>query len=237
MIIYPAVDIKDGRCVRLRKGELDEITDYGAPQDVAAQHAAAGAEYLHVVDLDGAFGLGSNVTAVSEIIRTVGIPVQVGGGIRTRERIQEYLDSGAARVVLGTAALKDPDLAAWAAAAYPGQVAAGLDAREGRLAVQGWTEQSDTDVLTAARRLSEAGVSTIIYTDISRDGMMSGPNVERTRELVKNTSAGIIGSGGVARLEDVAALRDAGAAGCIVGRALLDGVFTLTQAIDCGRAC
>lgn len=214
------------------------MTDYGSPLDVARRYQAAGAAFLHVVDLDGAFGSGSNSSVVARITQLTGLPVQVGGGIRTRAKIREYMDKDAARIVLGTAALEDPDLVAWAAETYPGRIAAGLDGRGGRLAVRGWVEQSDVELLEAARRLCAAGVGTIVYTDIGRDGMMAGPDIQRTRQLVEQTSAQVIGSGGISRLEDVAAMRECGASGCIIGRALLDGAFTLGEAAEAGRpAC
>ena len=238
MIIYPAVDIRKGRCVRLRKGALQEVTDYGSPLVVAEYYRVEGAQILHVVDLDGAFGTGDNSSLVAAIAAETGLPVQVGGGIRTREQIKGYLEHGVRRVVLGTAALENPALVEWAAAAYPGRIAVGLDARCGRLAVRGWAEQSDVDVFAAARRLKQMGVHSFVYTDIERDGMMAGPDVTGTRHLTQETGADIIASGGISRLEDVAALRDSGASGCIIGRALLDGAFTLPEAVAAGsREC
>lgn len=235
MTIYPAVDISGGRCVRLRRGDRRALTDYGDPLEIAARYKADGAEYLHVVDLDGAFGSGDNSAVVARIRSEVNLPVEVGGGIRSRERIEDYLGKGISRVILGTAVLEDEDLVRDAVQTWPGKIACGLDARDGRVAVRGWVDQSDADVLEVAARLAALGVDTIIYTDISRDGMMTGPDLERTRSLAETSGADVIGSGGVSRLEDVRALRMAGASGCIIGRALLDSAFTLEQAIACGR--
>lgn len=235
MTIYPAVDISGGRCVRLRCGDRRDMTDYGDPVEVAARYRESGAQYLHLVDLDGAFGTGDSSAVAARISNETGLPVQVGGGIRTRSRVDAYLNAGVSRVIMGTAAIEDPDLVRQAAQAWPGRVAVGIDARGGRVAVRGWLEQSEVDVLTAVRALSDFGIETFIYTDIARDGMMAGPDVAGTRRLVEATTAQVIGSGGVSRLEDVRALRAAGAAGVIIGRALLDGAFTLAAAVDAGR--
>lgn len=236
-MIYPAVDIRGGRCVRLRQGDPGQATDFGDPLEIAARYKEQGAAFLHVVDLDGAFGTGDNSAVVARITAQTGLPVQVGGGIRSRSRIEEYLGKGIERVVLGTAVVEDPALVAWAAGTYPGRIAAGLDARDGKVAVKGWTAQSGLTVADAARQLAEAGVNIFIYTDIGRDGMMGGPDVAGTRRLAA-TGAQVIGSGGISGLQDVEALREAGASGCIIGRALLDGAFTLEEAISCGaRPC
>ena len=191
-----------------------------------------GATYLHVVDLDGAFeGKGRNLPLVAEIVRETGLPVELGGGIRTMEDIEARLSLGVARVILGTVALTDPDLVRRACARYPGRIACGIDAKDGRVAVRGWVEASDVDPVDLALRMKDAGVLDVIYTDIRRDGMQTGPNVEATAELVRRTGLRVIGSGGVGKIQDLYDLRDAGCAGAIVGKALYNGNFTLAQAL------
>lgn len=232
MQIYPAIDIKDGRAVRLRQGIAADVTDYGTPAEAAMDWKTQGATYLHVVDLDGAFeGKGRNLPLVAEIVRETGLPVELGGGIRTMEDIEARLSLGVARVILGTVALTDPDLVCRACARYPGRIACGIDAKDGRVAVRGWVEASDVDPVDLALRMKDAGVLDVIYTDIRRDGMQTGPNVEATAELVRRTGLRVIGSGGVGKIQDLYDLRDAGCAGAIVGKALYNGNFTLAQAL------
>ncbi len=232
MQIYPAIDIKDGRAVRLRQGLAADVTDYGTPAEAAMDWKTQGATYLHVVDLDGAFeGKGRNLPLVAEIVRETGLPVELGGGIRTMEDIEARLTLGVARVILGTVALTDPDLVRRACARYPGRIACGIDAKDGRVAVRGWVEASDVDPVDLALRMKDAGVQDVIYTDIRRDGMQTGPNVEATAELVRRTGLRVIGSGGVGKIQDLYDLRDAGCAGAIVGKALYNGNFTLAQAL------
>lgn len=232
MQIYPAIDIKDGRAVRLRQGLAADVTDYGTPAEAALDWKTQGATYLHVVDLDGAFeGKGRNLPLVAEIVRETGLPVELGGGIRTMEDIEARLSLGVARVILGTVALTDPDLVRRACARYPGRIACGIDAKDGRVAVRGWVEASDVDPVDLALRMKDAGVLDVIYTDIRRDGMQTGPNVEATAELVRRTGLRVIGSGGVGKIQDLYDLRDAGCAGAIVGKALYNGNFTLAQAL------
>jgi len=232
MQIYPAIDIKDGRAVRLRQGLAADVTDYGTPAEAAMDWKTQGATYLHVVDLDGAFeGKGRNLPLVAEIVRETGLPVELGGGIRTMEDIEARLTLGVARVILGTVALTDPDLVRRACASYPGRIACGIDAKDGRVAVRGWVEASDVDPVDLALRMKDAGVLDVIYTDIRRDGMQTGPNVEATAELVRRTGLRVIGSGGVGKIQDLYDLRDAGCAGAIVGKALYNGNFTLAQAL------
>ena len=232
MQIYPAIDIKDGRAVRLRQGLAADVTDYGTPAEAAMDWKTQGATYLHVVDLDGAFeGKGRNLPLVAEIVRETGLPVELGGGIRTMEDIEARLTLGVARVILGTVALTDPDLVRRACARYPGRIACGIDAKDGRVAVRGWVEASDVDPVDLALRRKDAGVLDVIYTDIRRDGMQTGPNVEATAELVRRTGLRVIGSGGVGKIQDLYDLRDAGCAGAIVGKALYNGNFTLAQAL------
>lgn len=232
MQIYPAIDIKDGRAVRLRQGLAADVTDYGTPAEAAMDWKTQGATYLHVVDLDGAFeGKGRNLPLVAGIVRETGLPVELGGGIRTMEDIEARLTLGVARVILGTVALTDPDLVRRACARYPGRIACGIDAKDGRVAVRGWVEASDVDPVDLALRMKDAGVLDVIYTDIRRDGMQTGPNVEATAELVRRTGLRVIGSGGVGKIQDLYDLRDAGCAGAIVGKALYNGNFTLAQAL------
>lgn len=232
MQIYPAIDIKDGRAVRLRQGLAADVTDYGTPAEAAMDWKTQGATYLHVVDLDGAFeGKGRNLPLVAEIVRETGLPVELGGGIRTMEDIEARLTLGVARVILGTVALTDPDLVRRACARYSGRIACGIDAKDGRVAVRGWVEASDVDPVDLALRMKDAGVLDVIYTDIRRDGMQTGPNVEATAELVRRTGLRVIGSGGVGKIQDLYDLRDAGCAGAIVGKALYNGNFTLAQAL------
>ena len=232
MQIYPAIDIKDGRAVRLRQGLAADVTDYGTPAEAAMDWKTQGATYLHVVDLDGAFeGKGRNLPLVAEIVRETGLPVELGGGIRTMEDIEARLTLGVARVILGTVALTDPDLVRRACARYPGRIACGIDAKDGRVAVRGWVEASDVEPVDLALRMKDVGVLDVIYTDIRRDGMQTGPNVEATAELVRRTGLRVIGSGGVGKIQDLYDLRDAGCAGAIVGKALYNGNFTLAQAL------
>ena len=228
MILFPAIDLKDGLCVRLQQGDMARSTVFNF--DAAAQaHAfeTQGFEYLHVVDLDGAFaGKPMNAAAVDRILESVSIPVQLGGGIRDAATIEAWLQKGVTRVIIGTAAVRDPDFVRAAARRYPGQVAVGLDARDGRVAVQGWAETSDLSVLDLARRFEDAGVGAIIYTDVARDGMLTGLNFAATIALAEAVSIPVVASGGLASLDDVKALLKPEAkklAGAIAGRALYDG--------------
>lgn len=231
MQIYPAIDIKGGRAVRLRQGLAEDVTDYGTPAEAAMDWKNQGATYLHVVDLDGAFeGRGKNLPLVAQIVAETKLPVELGGGIRTMEDIEARLSLGVARVILGTVALENPELVRRACALYPGRIACGIDAKDGRVAVRGWVEDSDVAPVDLALRMRDAGVMDVIYTDIRRDGMQTGPNVESTAELVRKTEMRIIGSGGVGKLQDLYDLRDAGCAGAIVGKALYNGNFTLAEA-------
>ena len=227
MILFPAIDLKDGACVRLVRGEMDAATVFN--DDPAAQaraFAAAGCRWLHLVDLDGAFaGRAVNGAAVEAILAAVSIPAQLGGGIRDMGGIESWLARGVARVILGTAAVRDPALVREAARAFPDRVAVGIDARGGRVAVAGWAETTDIDALDLARRLEDAGIAAIVYTDIDRDGAMAGPNVAATAALARAVSIPVIASGGVSSLDDLRRLRDCGAplAGVISGRAIYDG--------------
>ena len=234
MILYPAIDLKDGACVRLVQGDMDRATVFNAePAAQARDFAAAGAEWLHLVDLNGAFaGRPVNAAAVEAILAAVSIPVQLGGGIRDMATIEAWLGRGVRRVILGTAAVKNPALVHEACARWPGQVAVGIDARGGRVATEGWAEQSDLDATDLARRFADAGVAAVIYTDIDRDGVLGGPNVEATAALAAATAMPVIASGGIATLDDLRRLSARpGIAGAIVGRALYDGRIDLPAAL------
>lgn len=234
MILYPAIDLKDGQCVRLLRGEMEAATVFG--DDPAAQaraFEAAGAEWLHLVDLNGAFaGRPVNGDAVAAILDAVSLPVQLGGGIREMATVERWVEAGVARVILGTAAVEDPRLVREAAASFPRQVAVGLDARGGKVATRGWAETTDMNATDLARVFEDAGVAAIIYTDIDRDGAMAGPNIPATEALARAVSIPVIASGGVSSLADLVALRNTGAiAGAISGRALYDGAIDLRDAL------
>ena len=234
MILYPAIDLKDGQCVRLLHGEMDKATVFGDdPAAQAAKFEAAGCEWLHLVDLNGAFaGQPVNAAAVEAILARVKVPAQLGGGIRDMTTIETWLDKGLARVILGTVAVENPDLVREAARAFPGKVAVGIDARNGRVATKGWAEETDVMVTDLARSFEDAGVAAIIYTDILRDGAMKGPNIAATEALARAVSIPVIASGGVSTLADLIALRDTGTiAGAISGRALYDGAIDLAGAL------
>jgi phosphoribosylformimino-5-aminoimidazole carboxamide ribotide isomerase len=228
MILFPAIDLKGGQCVRLEQGDMARATVFNLdPAAQARAFAAQGFEYLHVVDLDGAFaGKPVNAQAVERMLDTVSVPVQLGGGIRDLKTVQAWLNKGIARVIIGTAAVRDPTLVKDAAKAFPGRVAVGLDARDGKVAVEGWAETSEVTALEIARRFEDAGVAAIIFTDIARDGLLKGLNLDATIELAESISIPVIASGGLASIEDVKALltlRAKKLAGAIAGRALYDG--------------
>ncbi len=234
MILYPAIDLKDGNAVRLVQGEMDQATVFN--DDPAAQARAfveAGCEWLHLVDLNGAFaGEPVNAAPVEAILRDCKVPAQLGGGIRDMATIEAWLDKGLARVILGTVAVENPNLVREAAAAFPGQVAVGIDARNGRVATKGWAEETDVLVTDLAKSFEDAGVAAIIYTDILRDGAMKGPNVRATQDLATAVSIPVIASGGVASLDDLLEIKETGAiAGAISGRALYDGAIDLSAAL------
>ena len=228
MILFPAIDLKNGQCVRLEQGDMARATVFNLdPAAQARAFAAQGFEYLHVVDLDGAFaGKPMNAQAVEAMLKAVSIPAQLGGGIRDLKTVQAWLDKGIARVIIGTAAVRDPALVKQAARAFPGRVAVGLDARDGKVAVEGWSESSELTVLEIAQRFEDAGVAAIIFTDIARDGLLKGLNLDATIALAESISIPVIASGGLASIEDVKALlapRAKKLAGTIAGRALYDG--------------
>lgn len=235
MILYPAIDLKDGQAVRLVRGEMNRATVFN--DDPAAQARAfadAGCEWLHLVDLNGAFaGAPVNAEAVRAILASVDVPAQLGGGIRDMATIGTWIENGLARVILGTVAVENPGLVREAARAYPGQVAVGIDARHGRVATKGWATDTGVMATELAKSFEDAGVAAIIYTDIMRDGAMQGPNVEATADLARAVSIPVIASGGVSSLADLIALRDCGVAldGAISGRALYDGALDLKAAM------
>jgi phosphoribosylformimino-5-aminoimidazole carboxamide ribotide isomerase len=240
MIIFPAVDLKGGKCVRLERGVMASATVYSEdPAATAECWQDEGAEWLHVVDLDGAMaGEPRHHEAVARILRAVSIPVQVGGGVRTVETLAAYLDLGVQRVVLGTAALKDPEFLVKACERFPSRVVLGIDSRHGRVAVEGWDQISEVGPVELARKFEMLALAAIVYTDIQRDGMQTGPNIEATHQLARGVRVPVIASGGVARIEDIAALRTLepdGVIGVIVGRALYTGSIKLAEAIVLGR--
>jgi phosphoribosylformimino-5-aminoimidazole carboxamide ribotide isomerase len=236
MILYPAIDLKQGVCVRLKRGRMEDATIFNdSPAHQAELFERAGCNWLHVVDLDGAFaGESSNVYAIRAIRARVEMQIQLGGGIRTMENIEHWLDAGVSRVILGTAALKQPQLVKDAARRFPGQIAVGIDADGGRVAVEGWAEVSDMRAIDLAKLFEDAGVAAIIYTDIARDGLMKGPNLHETAALAEAVRIPIILSGGVSTMADVKNIHSraaSGIAGMIVGRALYEGAIDLKEAL------
>ena len=228
MIIFPAIDIRGGRCVRLTEGRFDQETVFADdPSEMAARWSAAGAEYLHVVDLDGALaGAGRN------------LPVQVGGGIRSLAAVAELLELGVSRVILGSAAVREPQLVAEACREFPGQVVVGIDAKDGKAAIEGWGVSGGIDAVELALKMAAIGVEHIIFTDISRDGKLSGVNVEATAALAKACGVKIIASGGVASLEDIRRLQQrasSGIEGCIIGKAIYTGAIDLREALQVAK--
>ena len=236
MIIYPAIDIRGGRCVRLTEGRFDAETVFADdPAEMALKWAGMGAEFLHLVDLDGALaGEGKNVSVIERILQSVNIPVQLGGGIRNLETIEKLLALGVTRLILGSAAVKNPQLVEEACKKYPGHIAVGIDAKNGDVAIEGWGKGSGVAATELAKKMAAYGVETIIYTDISRDGMLSGVNVEATAALARACGVPIIASGGVASLEDirrVKAVESDGVQGCIIGKAIYTGAVDLKAAL------
>ena len=244
LTLYPAIDLKNGACVRLRRGEMDDATVYSDnPGTQAAAWQDAGFEWLHVVDLNGAFaGASANTDAVRAILAAARVPVQLGGGLRDMKAIAAWLDAGITRVILGSVAVKNPALVREACRTFPGRVVAGIDARSGHVATEGWAEVSDMQATDLALRMQDAGVSAIIFTEISRDGMLEGLDIEQTVALANTVSIPVIASGGVGGIEHLAALRQAanttpGIEGVIVGRALYDGRVSPTEALRVLSGC
>jgi phosphoribosylformimino-5-aminoimidazole carboxamide ribotide isomerase len=241
MILFPAIDLKEGLAVRLEQGDMARATVFH--RDPAAQARAfeqQGFEYLHIVDLDGAFaGKPVNAAAVDRILESISIPVQLGGGVRNTATVEAWLEKGVTRVIIGTAAVRDPPFVKQAARDFPGRIAVGLDARDGKVAVQGWAETSQLTVLDIAKRFEDIGVAAIIYTDIARDGMLQGLNLDATIALAESISIPVIASGGLASIEDIRAMMQPRAqklAGAIAGRALYDGRLDAQEALTVIRA-
>jgi phosphoribosylformimino-5-aminoimidazole carboxamide ribotide isomerase len=240
VILYPAIDLKGGQCVRLLHGDMDKATVFSdSPADQAAQFVAAGFQWLHVVDLDGAIeGRSVNAPAVKAILNAVSVPVQLGGGVRSMANVEAWLDAGVSRVILGTVAVSDPRLVREAAAAFPEQVAVGLDLRDGKVAVKGWVETSDLTGVDLARRFEDAGVAALIVTDIGRDGAMTGPNVDIIGQVADAVSIPTIASGGMSSVADIAALKarpGTPIAGAILGRALYEKAIDPLEALVAAR--
>jgi phosphoribosylformimino-5-aminoimidazole carboxamide ribotide isomerase len=235
--LYPAIDIRGGRCVRLIEGDFARETAYDAdPTDAARRWVDAGAEWLHVVDLDGAVeGTPVNRDAVKRIRAAVAVPMQLGGGLRTLTDLEDLFAAGIDRAILGTVALRDPELVISAVARWGDRIAVALDARDGKLATDGWLGQTEARAVEVAQKLATAKVRHFIFTDISRDGTLAGPNLESLGELVRAVEAGVIASGGISSLKDIEAAAQSGASGAIIGRALYDGRIDLAEAITATR--
>ena len=242
MVIIPAIDIKDGKCVRLAQGDFDRVTTYADnPVDMALTWAQKGAELIHIVDLDGSVaGLPRNSNIILEIAKKIDIPIQVGGGIRDMETIEFYLSNGVGSVILGTAALQDEEMIRDACETFPEKIILGIDALEGKVAIRGWTQKTEQNAVDLARRYENHDVKAIVYTDIKRDGMGTGVNIEATKALAMSVSIPVIASGGVATIADVEkllAVKGCDISGVIIGRALYTGAISLTEAIDkCRKA-
>ena len=235
MRLYPAIDLKDGKCVRLVQGDYNAVTVFGEnPAQMACKWEEEGGTYLHLVDLDGAKeGRSINEAAIKSIINAVRIPVELGGGIRTLEQIKEKLDLGVSRVILGSVAVKNKALVKEAIERFGSdRIVAGVDAKDGLVAIEGWLEMTNLSAIDFCMELKEMGVTTIIYTDIAKDGMMKGPNVEETQRLVKATGLKVIASGGIATLEDLSAVEAIGVEGAIIGKALYIGAIQLGEAVE-----
>jgi phosphoribosylformimino-5-aminoimidazole carboxamide ribotide isomerase len=240
MIVIPAIDLKEGNCVRLEQGEMHRDTVFSDnPAEQALKWQQAGAELLHLVDLDGAFaGVPKNKSAIESILKALTIPAQLGGGIRDIATIEAYLSLGLSRVIIGTAAQRNPELVIEACQKFPGRVVVGIDAKNGMVAVQGWAELTGITAVDLARKFEDCGVSAIIYTDISRDGMMGGPNIEATKVLAEAISIPVIASGGVSSLKDIEnlmAIEQSGISGAITGKAIYSGAINLSEAIALTR--
>ena len=241
MILYPAIDLKDGQCVRLLHGDMDKATVFNtSPADQAARFARDGFQWLHVVDLNGAIeGRAANAPAVEDILHAVSIPVQLGGGVRTYEQVEHWIEAGVSRVILGTVAVENPDLVKRAAREWPEQIAVAVDVKDGKVAVKGWVGTSDLDAITLARRFEDVGVGALIVTDISRDGAMTGVNVEQVGEVADAGHIPVIASGGVASVKDIELLKarkGVPIAGAILGRSLYAGAIRPAEALSVAGA-
>jgi phosphoribosylformimino-5-aminoimidazole carboxamide ribotide isomerase len=237
MLILPAIDLKEGKCVRLFQGEMDSATIYSDnPEEIALKWQAAGARMIHVVDLDGAVaGQPRNLGAISRILETIDVPIELGGGIRTAEVVEDYLQLGVDRIILGTAAYQNRELLAEICEQHPGRIAVGIDARNGYVAIQGWQEDTGMRAMDLAREMEDMGVCHIIYTDIARDGALIGPNFEATAELAEAINIPVVLSGGMHTADDLvkaAQLEDAGVKGVILGKSLYEGTIDLAEAVQ-----
>ncbi|MFN3521373.1 MAG: 1-(5-phosphoribosyl)-5-[(5-phosphoribosylamino)methylideneamino]imidazole-4-carboxamide isomerase [Phenylobacterium sp.] len=236
MILYPAIDLKDGQCVRVLHGDLDTATVFNtSPADQATKFADAGFQWIHVVDLNGAVqGKAVNASAVEAILESVSIPVQLGGGIRSLADIERWIEAGVSRVILGTVAVREPEIVKQAARRWPEQIAVSVDVRKGKVAVQGWTEDSDLDAVTVARRFEDVGVGALIITDIDRDGALMGFNVEAFGAIADAVAIPVIAAGGLASVDDIVKLREREGvpiAGAVLGRALYTGAIRPAEAL------
>ncbi len=237
MTIYPAIDIIDGKCVRLVQGDYSQKTTFSdSPLDVAKKWRSMGGEFIHLVDLDGAkSGDTPNFELVTRIAKALDIPVEIGGGIRNMETVDKYLQNGVFRVIIGTAAVKNPEFVREAVEKYDDRIVVGIDAKDGMAAISGWEDVSEAPALELAKRMRDYGVKSIIYTDIATDGMLGGPNIEAMREMKNNVDVEIIASGGVSSIDDVRKLKETGVEGAIIGKALYTGDIDLKLAIEEGR--
>lgn len=236
MRIYPAIDIKDGNCVRLLQGRFSDVTVYGSnPAETAKKWESLGGEFIHVVDLDGALkGHGVNAGIIKEICKSVNVPVQTGGGIRTMEDIEAKLSCGINRVIIGTKAVSDSEFVKAAVDKYKEKIVIGIDAKDGMVAIEGWEKTSDFTAVEFAKKMVDIGVQTIVYTDIATDGTLAGPNIEAMHEMASSVGADIIASGGVGNIEHIKALIPTGVEGVIIGRALYTGDVDLAEAVKTG---
>ena len=234
MQIYPAIDIIDGKAVRLSQGSFDNVTVFNdTPADAAKDWVDAGATYIHIVDLDGArYGKIFVIDIIKDIKSKYNIKIETGGGVRTMKDIDDRIEAGASRVIIGTAAVKNPELVKEAVEKYGDKIAVGVDAKNGMVAISGWEEVSNVTAVDLCLKMKSYGVNTVIYTDISKDGMMSGPNIESTKDLIEKTGMDIIASGGVSKIEDVENVNNINAAGVIIGKALYNGALDLKEVID-----
>ena len=238
MEIWPAIDLRGGKCVRLQQGDYQRETVFGEdPAAMARQWVEQGARRLHLVDLDGArSGEPANLASVRAIVAAADVPCELGGGVRSEESIRRWFDLGLARLVIGTLALRQPEWFRAMVGRFPGRLVLGIDARDGRVAAQGWTETSEVEAIDLARQFAAEPIAAIVYTDIATDGMMSGPNIAAMAAMQAAVDVPVVASGGVTTVEDVAALKGAGAAGCIIGRALYEGRLKLPQALAAARS-
>lgn len=234
MQIYPAIDIKNGQCVRLKQGKFDNVTVFNEnPKDAAKKWIDYGASYIHIVDLDGArYGKSFTNEIIKDIINKYNIKIQTGGGIRTIKDIEEKINAGVLRVIIGTASIKNPELVKEAVKVFKDKIAVGVDAKNGMVAIDGWENVSDIKAIDLCLKMKSYGVKTIIYTDISKDGMMSGPNVEATQEIIEKTGMEIIASGGISNIKDIESIKNINAQGVIIGKALYNGAINLKDIID-----